>query len=807
MVANTGDLDCTQEYLWDRNWRLLETRFDNGNTAKQHVWGGRYIDDLVQVSGNTDPYDEAEQLCDANYYPMQNLPTGQAGANYNVIGLTDESGNLVERYEYTPYGQRTVFTSAGTNDPLAHSPLWDPQRAGDANVTQPYSVCDIGHQGLMHDNEFELIGVRNRYLHPRTGRWTQRDLMDYPDGMSLYEAFRSDPASLRDPGGLAAGEAAAQRALQQGRLARAKRRLYLSALRDYAREQQRLEQKQKTCLVCEPDLRPLARAQDMAGIRLRSFINEHRKAVWRMKDYFAESDAIYFWEHPAFYEHYGLGTDKLRTVIGAMSFLRVKPFAITPQSDERLWNLWMSKRLSVYHAWHSLDSEIGRVLDTTNSIITTLEYTELAGEVTVTAFSGVALIRSLKTAVAMACKQGGKLAGAKAALTFVAKTAGRFAATTAMDEYRHGAMRRLGLSDDEIKMIDHAAALWRGLDMALRAADMHKLRGKGNTDLPDDYCFVGGTLVRTADCDKPIENLVVGDRVLTTNDEAAPGEEDEEGGDDEEEIDSGSIDPRHWRVIELRMPCPGTPSDIIDVRLLRPTSWLGRTKCKVGGTIDFALPEMGLSGPARVVSIKPCPRLRKCAGRLVLATVTHLNGYVFQLMLEGLAEPLEPTGWHRLYSETRGAWVPVRDLRVGEELRTQTGRTRIVSIRRKPGAHRVYNLEVRTKHCYYVSKLGVLSHNEEPCRPGTRNTTPSPAVPGSPYDPREVSKRQSERRRSLGLDPDPDTAIPDQGPGRNVKGRHSAGKGTPHSTQERNVNPSEEHSRIGKGNRGPYGRR
>jgi hypothetical protein len=79
------------------------------------------------------------------------------------------------------------------------------------------------------------------------------------------------------------------------------------------------------------------------------------------------------------------------------------------------------------------------------------------------------------------------------------------------------------------------------------------------------------------------------------------------------------------------------------------------------------------------------------------------------------------------------------------------------------------------------------------------NTTPSPALDGSPYSPRSVSQRQSQLRRQLGVEPDPGVPIPDQGPGRNIKSTHSAREGTPHSTQERNVNPNEEHSRKPKG--------
>ena len=34
-------------------------------------------------------------------------------ANYNVLGLMQEGGRLVERYEYTPYGQHPSTATAG----------------------------------------------------------------------------------------------------------------------------------------------------------------------------------------------------------------------------------------------------------------------------------------------------------------------------------------------------------------------------------------------------------------------------------------------------------------------------------------------------------------------------------------------------------------------------------------------------------------------------------------------------------------------------------------------------------------------
>jgi len=110
-----------------------------------------------------------------------------------------------------------------------------------------------------------------------------------------------------------------------------------------------------------------------------------------------------------------------------------------------------------------------------------------------------------------------------------------------------------------------------------------------------------------------------------------------------------------------------------------------------------------------------------------------------------------------------------------------------------------FNLDVADLHTYFVvvDGLATLVHNE-----------PSPFLPDDPFSPENVSRRQSETRRALGLNPDPDTYIPDQGPGHDMGG-HEARGGTPHSTGERNVNPNEEHSRVakGRGGRGPRGGR
>jgi RHS repeat-associated protein len=117
------------------------------------------------------------------------------------VGLVDDSGVLVERYEYTPYGRRTVMRGIGSNDPLCSAPSLTSQRLSSGSVIQPYGICEVGHQGLMHDEETDLIYNRARMLHPILGRFIQRDPLGYVDGLSLYQYVGSAPLMGLDPTG------------------------------------------------------------------------------------------------------------------------------------------------------------------------------------------------------------------------------------------------------------------------------------------------------------------------------------------------------------------------------------------------------------------------------------------------------------------------------------------------------------------------------------------------------------------------------------------------------------------------------
>ena len=185
------------------------------------------------------------------------------------LDLLNSVSKLIERYEYTPYGQRTIFshgwniadinndgkvsladltilsTEWGStdptnpadlngggnvglsdltilsthngwpgvdNDPLVTTPVLEsPSAVGGEAVTA--GLCDIGHQGLLHDKEFGLINNRNRYLSAKHGRYTQQDPAGYTDGANLYEYVRSNPVGRVDPFGKQSAAQAARAAL------------------------------------------------------------------------------------------------------------------------------------------------------------------------------------------------------------------------------------------------------------------------------------------------------------------------------------------------------------------------------------------------------------------------------------------------------------------------------------------------------------------------------------------------------------------------------------------------------------------
>ena len=141
-----------------------------------------------------------------------------------------------------------------------------------------------------------------------------------------------------------------------------------------------------------------------------------------------------------------------------------------------------------------------------------------------------------------------------------------------------------------------------------------------------------------------------------------------------------------------------------------------------GGTTHIAVPECGIDGDAEVLAVGPCPPVQKCPPgyATVTATFRHVVTGVWDVAVEGEADPLGVTGNHPVWSEDRRAFVRADGLSVGERLLNADGeavRVTAVSPRGPPagdaaaGGTAVFNVEVHGAHVYRVGGGGLLVHN------------------------------------------------------------------------------------------------
>ncbi|HUO10464.1 MAG TPA: RHS repeat-associated core domain-containing protein, partial [Phycisphaerae bacterium] len=179
--------------------RVIEEHDGSDNLLKQYVWGLGYVDEAVQTAINSDPTNSSHQTCDQAYWLCQD-------ANYNVLGVVDSTGVLQERYEYSAYGQRQVFVSAGANDSGCFAPAGLSTRVVAYRYgAMPYGINDFGHQGLMHDEEDGLVYNRARAINPALGKFMSKEPSGalFVDGMNLYSMELENVINKLDPTGLA----------------------------------------------------------------------------------------------------------------------------------------------------------------------------------------------------------------------------------------------------------------------------------------------------------------------------------------------------------------------------------------------------------------------------------------------------------------------------------------------------------------------------------------------------------------------------------------------------------------------------
>lgn len=103
--------------------------------------------------------------------------------------MTDESGNVTERYAYDAYGVPTVFDGAGNELP-----------GGSAENNR------FMYTGREWDEDLSLYYYRARMYDPYSGRFCSRDPIGYEGSpWNLYEYVFGSPVKWVDPSGLRTG--------------------------------------------------------------------------------------------------------------------------------------------------------------------------------------------------------------------------------------------------------------------------------------------------------------------------------------------------------------------------------------------------------------------------------------------------------------------------------------------------------------------------------------------------------------------------------------------------------------------------
>ncbi len=102
----------------------------------------------------------------------------------SVEAITNEQGNLLERYEYDPYGKASVYDSTGNV------------------LTGSKTGNRFGFTGQEYDSSTNTYHFHFRNYSPATGRFNERDPIGYGDDVNIYQYVHDNPANLIDLLGL-----------------------------------------------------------------------------------------------------------------------------------------------------------------------------------------------------------------------------------------------------------------------------------------------------------------------------------------------------------------------------------------------------------------------------------------------------------------------------------------------------------------------------------------------------------------------------------------------------------------------------
>ena len=191
------DYDSRYEYMYDSfNRRLYKLYLAKEEGKWIRMWKQRYI---YQDQNEIGMIDEKGNMLEMRilgggkgaeigatlfmeiegryYFPIHDH-------NGNIVTLLDESGNVVEAYRYTAYGEEQLYDRYG--NPLAWSSVNNPWRFSSKRI----------------DPETDFVYFGRRYYDPRIGRWLAPDPLGFEAGPNLYTYLMNGPLTRFDLYGL-----------------------------------------------------------------------------------------------------------------------------------------------------------------------------------------------------------------------------------------------------------------------------------------------------------------------------------------------------------------------------------------------------------------------------------------------------------------------------------------------------------------------------------------------------------------------------------------------------------------------------
>ena len=180
---NDSTADVTFEY--DATGRRVARNDANSNIVYIHS-GQRVIADQVRGTAQATP--PIYKYVWAAYIDEPILREATSGTKlyyhhnqqFSTVALTNASGQVIERYAYTAYGEQTILDNTG------------------ATQTWATNQNRYTYTGREWDVAISLYHFRARYYDAQQGRFISRDPLGFVDGMSLYRGYFR--LAGRDPG-------------------------------------------------------------------------------------------------------------------------------------------------------------------------------------------------------------------------------------------------------------------------------------------------------------------------------------------------------------------------------------------------------------------------------------------------------------------------------------------------------------------------------------------------------------------------------------------------------------------------------